>query len=194
MSAKVPVNFTGKLTRNSGLLQVRVERKHLPNVYFSLREASKHLPSRPKHLQPAPTVPRARPGGGPLPHSPLCTPSTGRWWAAGWGLGPTRCSQQNSRANFMSATATRGTTPLRRKCIFTAREPGPTIGWIARRRARSWWKWREFTTPRRGPSTSSLSPFKTLTHDMNFRARSAASIAGDLAFTIRSPSKSRQRK
>ena len=35
---------------------------------------------------------------------------------------------------------------------------------------------------------------KTLTHDMNFRARSAASIAGDLAFTIRSPSKSRQRK
>ena len=48
----------------------RVERKHLPNVYFSLREASKHLPSRPKHLQPAPTVTRARPGGGPLPHSP----------------------------------------------------------------------------------------------------------------------------
>ena len=44
--------------------------KHLPNVYFSLREASKHLPSRPKHLQPAPTVTRARPGGGPLPHSP----------------------------------------------------------------------------------------------------------------------------
>ena len=37
----------------------RVERKHLPNVYFSLREASKHLPSRPKHLQPAPTVTRA---------------------------------------------------------------------------------------------------------------------------------------
>ena len=70
MIAKVPVNFTGKLTRNSGLLQVRVERKHLPNVYFSLREASKHLPSRPKHLQPAPTVTRARPGGGPLPHSP----------------------------------------------------------------------------------------------------------------------------
>ena len=49
---------------------IRVERKHLPNVYFSLREASKHLPSRPKHLQPAPTVTRARPGGGPLPHSP----------------------------------------------------------------------------------------------------------------------------
>ncbi len=48
----------------------RVERKHLPNVYFSLREASKHLPSRPKYLQPAPTVTRARPGGGPLPHSP----------------------------------------------------------------------------------------------------------------------------
>ena len=48
----------------------RVGRKHLPNVYFSLREASKHLPSRPKHLQPAPTVTRARPGGGPLPHSP----------------------------------------------------------------------------------------------------------------------------
>ena len=47
-----------------------MERKHLPNVYFSLREASKHLPSRPKHLQPAPTVTRARPGGGPLPHSP----------------------------------------------------------------------------------------------------------------------------
>ena len=45
-------------------------RKHLPNVYFSLREASKHLLSRPKHLQPAPTVTRARPGGGPLPHSP----------------------------------------------------------------------------------------------------------------------------
>ena len=50
--------------------QSRVGRKHLPNVYFSLREASKHLPSRPKHLQPAPTVTRARPGGGPLPHSP----------------------------------------------------------------------------------------------------------------------------
>ena len=49
---------------------LRVGRKHLPNVYFSLREASKHLPSRPKHLQPAPTVTRARPGGGPLPHSP----------------------------------------------------------------------------------------------------------------------------
>ena len=45
-------------------------------------------------------------------------------------------------------------TPLRRKCIFTAREPGPTIGWIARKRARSWWKWREFSTPRRTTTTS----------------------------------------
>ena len=58
------------------LRDLRVGRKHLPNVYFSLREASKHLPSRPKHLQPAPTVTRARPGGGPLPHSPG-TPALG---------------------------------------------------------------------------------------------------------------------
>ena len=39
-----------------------------------------------------------------------------------------------------------------------------------------------------------VSQFLSHAHDMNRRARSAASIAGDLAFTILSPSKSRHRK